>query len=129
MIEYKNSLKNNIVEITVTGKITQADIDETITQIELDLNHHGKLRILEEICSFDGIDPMALWQDANFGLTHLNDFTHVAVVADAKWIRTLAQAIGSVLSAEIKTFERSQIEVARQWLLDAPNFSQHSAIK
>ena len=128
MIDYKNSLKNNIVEITVEGKITQADIDQTITQLKLDLKQHGKLRILEEIRSFEGIDPIALWKDANFGLAHLNDFTHVAVVADVKWMQTLSQAIGSILTAEVKVFERSQIAAAQRWLLNAPDPNQYSAI-
>ena len=57
---------------------------------------HGKLRILEEIRSFEGIDPIALWKDVRFGLAHVNDFTHAAVVADAKWVRTFAEAINSV---------------------------------
>ncbi|MBE9045569.1 STAS/SEC14 domain-containing protein [Pleurocapsales cyanobacterium LEGE 10410] len=129
MIDYKNCLNSNIVEITVEGKITKADIEQTITQLKLDLKHHGKLRILEEIRSFDGIDPIALWQDVNFGLAHANDFTHAAVVADAKWIQTLSQAIDSVLPAQVKVFEQSQIELAREWLLNIPDKSEHSAIE
>ena len=129
MIDYKNHLNNNIVEIIVEGKITKADIEETITQLKLDLKHYGKLRILEEICSFEGIDPIALWQDVNFGLVHVNDFTHAAVVADAKWMRTLFLAIDSVLSAKVKVFEPLQIESAREWLLNAPDPREYSAIE
>lgn len=129
MIEYKNNLDSNIVEVTVEGKITKADIEETITQLKLDLKHHGKLRILEEIRSFGGIDPIALWQDVNFGLAHANDFTHAAVVADAKWMRTISQAVDSILPAKVKVFELSQIELAREWLLNVPDPKEHSAIK
>lgn len=129
MIDYKNHLNSNIVEITVEGKITKADIEETITQLKLDLKHQGKLRILEEIRSFEGIDPIALWQDVNFGLAHPNVCTHAVVVADAKWVQTLSQALNNVLSAEVKVFERSQIESAREWLLNAPDKSEYSAIE
>ena len=115
MIEYRNS-DTNIVEISVEGKVTEADFDQVAAQLKSDIEKHGKLRILEEIRSFEGIDPIALWKDARFGLAHVNDFTHAAVVADAKWMRTLAEAIGSVLSAEVKAFERSQIAAAREWL-------------
>ncbi|MEL6164382.1 MAG: STAS/SEC14 domain-containing protein [Cyanobacteria bacterium J06628_3] len=116
MIEYRNNPENNIVEISVEGKITEADIDQVVAQIKADIEKHGKLRILEEIRSFTGIDPIALWKDAKFGFAHVNDFTHAAVVADAQWMRTISEALGSVLSAEINAFEPSEIEAAREWL-------------
>ena len=37
-------------------------------------------------------------------------------VADAQWMQTIAEAIGSILSAEVKAFEPSEIESAREWL-------------
>jgi SpoIIAA-like len=116
MIEYKSNPNNNIIEIIIEGVITEEDFDQVIAQFEIDIAKHGKLRILEEIRHFDGIDPLALWKDMRFGFTHLNDFTHAAFVADAKWIRTIAEAFGNVLSAEVKAFEPSQIDEARNWL-------------
>jgi hypothetical protein len=90
-----------------------------ISQAHADFKKHGKLRILEEIRSFEGMDPIVLWKDLKFGLPHLNDITHVAVVADAKWMRTFAEAINSVLSAKVKAFELGQIEQTRTWLKSA----------
>ena len=118
-LEYRHNPDNNIVEITIEGKITEADFDRLIPQAQADFKKHGKLRILEEVGNFEGIDPMALWKDLKFGLPHLNDITHVAVVTDTKWMRTYSTAVDSVLSAEVKSFERSQIEVAREWLASA----------
>lgn len=105
MIEYKSNPNNNIVEIIIEGFITEEDFDRVIAQFKIDIEKHGKLRILEEIRHFDGIDPLALWKDIRFGFAHLNDFTHAAIVADAKWIRTITEAFSSVLSAEVKAFE------------------------
>ena len=59
---------------------------------------------------------IALWQDIQFGLSHVNDITHAAVVADAKWMRTFAEALDNVLSAKVKAFEAAQIDEARVWL-------------
>ena len=119
MIEYKNNPNNNIVEIIIEGVITEEDFDQMISRFKVDIAKHGKLRILEEIRHFDGIDPLALWKDTRFGFAHLNDFTHAALVADAKWIRTITEAFGSILSLEVKTFEPSQIDEARNWLENA----------
>ncbi|MBE9047676.1 STAS/SEC14 domain-containing protein [Pleurocapsales cyanobacterium LEGE 10410] len=115
-LEYRNNPDNNIVEITIEGKIVEADFDRLIEQAQADFKKHGKLRILEEVRSFEGIDPMTLWKDLKFGLPHLNDITHIAIVTDKKWMRTYAEAISNVISAEIKAFELSQIETAREWL-------------
>ena len=121
MIEYKNNPNDNIAELAVEGKLTEADFERVIAQIKADIAKHGKLRLLEEIRSFEGMDPIALWKDAQFGLSHVGDFTHVAVVADAEWMRTIATAAGNVLSAEVKAFDRSSIEAARNWLITAPD--------
>ncbi|MGB3263884.1 MAG: STAS/SEC14 domain-containing protein [Microcoleus sp.] len=129
MIEYRNNPNNNIVELTVEGKITEADFDRVVTQMKADIENHSKLRLLEEIRSFEGMDLIALWKDAQFGLNHVNDFTHVAVVADAEWVRTISAAAGNILSAKVKAFERSQIEEARAWLLTAPVQSPTSTEK
>ncbi|WP_414565779.1 MULTISPECIES: STAS/SEC14 domain-containing protein [unclassified Anabaena] len=119
MIEYTNNPNNNIVELTVEGKITEADFDRVVAQIKADIEKHGKLRLLEEIRSFEGIDPITLWKDAQFGLNHVGDFTHAAVVADAEWVRTISAAADNILSAKVKAFERSQIEEARAWLINS----------
>jgi SpoIIAA-like len=116
MIEYKNNPNNNIIEIIIEGKITEEDFDQVVAQLKVDIAKHGKLRILEELRHFEGIDPQALWKDIRFGFAHLNDFTHAALVADTKWLRTLAEAFNSVLSVKVKAFEPSQIDEARNWL-------------
>ena len=118
MIEYKNNPENNIVEIVIEGKITEEDFDRVVSQLKADIAKHGKLRVLEEVRHFEGIDPIALWKDIRFGFAHLNDFTHAALVADAKWMRTLTEVFDRVLSVKVKTFEPSQIEEARHWLAE-----------
>lgn len=119
MIEYKNYPDNNIVELSIEGKLTEVDFEQAIAQMTADIEKHGKLRLLEEIRSFEGMYLMVLWKDAQFGLKHVNDFSHVAVVADAEWMRTIAAAAGNVLSAEVKAFERVSIDAARNWLVTA----------
>ena len=115
MIEYKNNSSNNIVELAVEGKLTEADFDGVIAQLKADIAKHGKLRLLEELRSFEGMDPIALWKDLK-QVRLVDNISRVALVADQKWMRTLAEAAGSVVSAEVKSFERSQITEARAWL-------------
>ena len=128
MIEYRNP-DNNIAEITVEGKITESDFDRVSSQMKADIKQHGKLRLLEEFHSFEGMDPITLWKDANFGLSHIDDFTHIAVVAEQTWMQTIAGAVDSVLSAKVKAFDSSEIEQAREWLANAPEFSHQSKLE
>ena len=42
----------------------RADVSaKVVAQLKANIEKHIKLRILEEICSFTGIDPIALWKD------------------------------------------------------------------
>ncbi|NJR41124.1 MAG: STAS/SEC14 domain-containing protein, partial [Leptolyngbyaceae cyanobacterium CSU_1_4] len=129
MIEYKNNPNNNIAEITIKGKITEADFDRVSSQMKADIDKHGKLRLLEEFHSFEGIDPIALWKDAKFGLAYMDDLTHIAVVAEPTWMQTIASAVDNLLSAKVKAFDSSQIEQAREWLVNAPEPSQDSIVE
>lgn len=128
MIEYKQASDNKIAEIIVEGKVTEADFDRVSAQIGADIGKYGKLRLLEDIRSFEGMDLIALWKDTQFGLKHFNDFSYVAVVADAEWMRTFATAANTVLSAEVKAFERTSIDVARNWLITASGETLESGI-
>lgn len=129
MMEYKRNPDNNIVELAVEGKLTEADFEQVITQLTADIKKHGKLRLLEEIRSFEGMDLMALWKDAQFGLKHVNDFSYVAVVADAEWMRTIATAADNVLSAKVKAFESANIEAARNWLIAAADKTRQPGLQ
>ena len=88
------------------------ELDRVTTQLKENIQKHSKLRILEEIRSFDGIDSITLWKDVQFSLFHVNDFTHAAVMADAKWMRTYAEAMDSILSAKVQAFKLAKIDRA-----------------
>lgn len=62
----------------------------------------------------------AFLKDVVFGLKNWSNFNKVkkcAVVADAKWIRAIADGIDPMFKPEIKTFVPTQIEEARDWVL------------
>lgn len=128
MIDYQKHDTLNLVELTIFGAITEEDFDRVSAQLTADIEQHGKLRLLEEIRSFEGMDPITLWKDVQFSFQHINDFSHVAVVAEAEWVRTISTAIDNILQAQVKAFEPSQIETARTWLETAPEKEQLSGM-
>lgn len=119
MLEYKKDPNSNIAEIIVDGKITDDEMNTVIAQMKADLDKGGKLKLLEDVRNFSGMEPAALFKDARFGFALMKSVSHVAVVSDAQWMRILAETFGRLSPAEIKTFERGQIDAARNWLATA----------
>ncbi|MEL7228238.1 MAG: STAS/SEC14 domain-containing protein, partial [Cyanobacteria bacterium J06576_12] len=114
-LKYIRNEDAHVIEVIVEGKITAADIEHVVEEIEVDLTKHEKLRILEDIREFKGIDPMALWLDLK-QINKLSRISHVAIVADLKWVRTLAEAMSGLYPFEVKVYERAEIAAARVWL-------------
>ena len=60
-----------------------------------------------------------IWDDVRFGISHLGNISHVAVVAHAKWIEILTKVFGPLTKAKVQYFDKSEIEKAREWLRTA----------
>ena len=116
MIGYETRDGSPVVEITVAGKVTDADLREAMARLEADLAQNGKTRVLERIEHFTGIEPAALWTDARLGVPLAQKITRAAVVADAAWIRA-ATGLGRFFTqAEVKAFRPDELEAARSWV-------------
>jgi hypothetical protein len=116
MIEYREDPGSDLVEIVVDGHVSKAEFDDVAARLEAAIARHGKLRVLEEVRSFGGIEPSAFWADLKFGLRHLNHFSRCAVVSDKRWIEILATGTGKLIACEVRHFPPDQIEAARDWL-------------
>ena len=118
---YREVEGTDMVEIELDGAIDRAAFDRIAGQLEHAIARHGRLRLLEVVRSFGGIDPGTLFQDIKFSLRHRNAFSRVAVVTDVGWIRSLARVAGAALtSAEVDLFPLAEIERARAWLRRGP---------
>lgn len=116
MLVYREIPDSALVEIELDGAIDRADFDRIATQLEAAIRRHGKLRLLEVVKSFSGIDPGTLFEDIKFSFRHLNSFSRVAVVTDLVWLKPLATVAGTLSPAEVKVFSLAEIGSARQWL-------------
>jgi len=116
VLEYREDASSNLVEIVVDGRVSKAEFDDVATRLEAAIARHGKLRVLEVVKSFGGIEPAAFWADLKFGLRHLNDFSRCAVVSDRRWIETFAKGVDKVIACEIRHFPPDEIAAARAWL-------------
>lgn len=109
----------NILEFTLDGGMTREEFDRIAAKIEDMLKVHRQIRLVEVIKRMGAIEPSALWEDLKFGPRHLKDFSHVAVVADQKWIEWMAKIGQAMIPAEVRTFHLEQLEEARNWIRQA----------
>lgn len=115
MISYVSESGSPLVEITVEGKVTDAELREAMERMRADLGQ-GKTRVLERIMHFTGIEPAALWTDVRLGVPLAQKITKAAVVADEAWIRGLTDIGGVLTQAEVRTFRPDQLDEARTWV-------------
>ena len=116
MITYATQPNSPVIEIHVSGAITNTELTERMLQMHEDVELHGKARILEFIEDFTGIEPSALWTDIRLGLPLANKVTHVAIVADQAWVRAVTHLGGLFTRATIRIFEPGQEAEARSWI-------------
>ena len=83
------------------------------------VNKGGKIKLLEDIRAFEGMEPAAFFKDPRFGFSMMKSVSHVALVTDAPWLKALAETFNFVSPAQIRVFERARLEEARSWLATA----------
>jgi hypothetical protein len=63
------------VEIEISARVSTEEFDRTAKKLEAFIGRHGRVRVLEIVNHFEGMDAKAFWHDLKFSLRHLNDFT------------------------------------------------------
>lgn len=110
----------NVIEFTVDDGVTKEAFDMVAAKIDSVIQTHGKVRLIEVVHKIGSLEPAAIWADLKFSPNHLKYFSHVAVVADQKWIEWMTIIGKPFLSAQVRVFPLAQIDEARQWILQAP---------
>lgn len=117
MLAYKELDNLAAVEIDISGRVSTEEFDATATKLEAFIARHGRVRVLEIIHDFEGMDATAFWHDLKFSLRHLNDFSRCAIVSDAKFLSIWSAITEPFIDAQVEYFPPDQVEAARDWLL------------
>ncbi|NEQ78265.1 MAG: STAS/SEC14 domain-containing protein [Okeania sp. SIO2D1] len=125
MMEIIPLANQNIIGLSIDGKIEISDIEKVKNLVEERLKSQPKLRVYVEVKSFQGISMEALWEDLKFGLGHMKYFDKKAVVCDAAWVNKLTTASNKIFSnmthIEVKCFSWSEKEQGLEWIIiDTP---------
>jgi hypothetical protein len=116
MIRYSTQPGSPVVEITAEGAITNQELEETIKGLQAEFDQNGKTRVIEIIQHFTGIEPAAIWTDIRLGVPLARKIARVAVVADQRWVRQLAELGHLFTRAKLKVFAPAELGQARAWI-------------
>jgi len=106
-----------VLEVGLSGKITEDDYRHLVPAVERLVKAHGKIRILVEMHDFHGWTAGALWQDIKFDAKHFADIERIAMVGETKWQHGMAVFCKPFTAAKVRYFDREAIGQAREWLL------------
>ena len=119
VLTYTKTPDSNVAEIVVDGKISDEEMNTAMNAMKADLDKGGKIKLLEDIRAFEGMEPAAFFKDPRFGISMMKSISHVALVTDAPWLKALAETFNFVSPTQIKVFERARLAEARTWLAGA----------
>lgn len=115
MLESHQIPDTNILEFTLDGAFTRADYDKLTALADDMIAQQGTIKMIEIFRGLGKMEASAIWADIKWAPRHLKYLTHIAVVADQKWIEWMVGPFKMFVSAEVRCFHLDELEEARRW--------------
>lgn len=116
MIEVVHKPEQDLVTIDASGKLTAADYDLAIPEIEEAIRQaDGPLNLVIDVIGLKGIELAALWKDLKFDVRHFSDFRRIAIVGGNRAQEFGAKASDAFTRAEVRYFGEDSSDHARRW--------------
>ncbi|HEY1732065.1 MAG TPA: STAS/SEC14 domain-containing protein [Terriglobales bacterium] len=123
MIERLRESSGGVLGFRVVGKLTAEDIKDFEPQLDFLIQErkHKPIGILADLSEMHGAELKARWEEMRFLQKHTDHIARMAVVGADKWeeIMAMLTAGASVLEAETRYFETSEILRAWEWVRTA----------
>ncbi|MFG0304790.1 MAG: STAS/SEC14 domain-containing protein [Phycisphaerales bacterium JB040] len=106
-----------VVEIKAEARITHADYQTIIPELERIIEQEGAVRFVLEIPEIESIEPRAILDDLEFDLKHMAEIERCAVVTDTEWMQRAAELWGKLMPrTQVRTFPKSEHTEAQLWV-------------
>lgn len=118
MIQLMSDLPEDTLGLIAEGLVTGADYEQVVMPaIDEKLQQHKHLSLVYHLGeSFEGFDAAAMWDDTRVGLLNLASWERIALVTDVDWIRHATKAFGFVMPCQVRVFENSDLNAAKDWV-------------
>lgn len=117
MIEIIEGLPADTLGLLIKEKLCAQDYqDILIPAAEKKLAEHSRIKMLIRIEDLDKIELAAMWEDTKFGLKHWHDFSHMALVTDLDWMKSMAAFFAPFVPGEVRIYSIEREGEAQEWL-------------
>ena len=118
MIEILPQSDGKTLGVRLTGEVTDEDYGKVfLPALDKLIKEYGKVNCVYYMDEdFEGWTLGAMWDGANFGMKHGNDFEKVAVVGGPRWAEWAMKLKAHFISAELNTFPRDKLDEAWSWI-------------
>ena len=120
MIERLKESGGKAFGFKVTGRLTAAELDAFLPQIEMAIGERGKrtIGVLADLSAMRGAEWAARWEEIRFISQYAEHIERVAVVGASKWEDVKAEVLaGTVLiQAETRYYPAAEILHAWHWV-------------
>jgi SpoIIAA-like len=114
MIELIEGLPNNVVGISVTGRVTKEECRDILAPaVQKSLRWRDNIRLYYELGSRF---PGSGWDDLDLGFEHASRCERIAIVTDIAWVRLTVKAIRFLIPGAIRVFATIEAPQARAWI-------------
>jgi hypothetical protein len=114
-LNYEESGK--LLVARIDGKLTKVEYQHFASEFEKHLCEHGKLNVLVDMNSFDGLEAGAVWEEVKFDVKHFADIERLAAVGDKRWQHIATTFFKPFTKATIRYFDHDiVVDEARKWL-------------
>lgn len=108
--------EDDVVGFEVRGEITEAELEEMLTELESVIAEHGSVNLLVYMPSIPRPELDALDEDLGFWLRHGEDIDRYAVVGESDLLEWVTKAGDRVSSPTCKYFATDERAAAWNWL-------------
>ncbi len=115
MLKVETDMPAGYLELTVDGAVDKEGYQAAVDAVDLLLQSHAQLNVVEVVRNIGWIEPEVWWKDLLFHLAHRNFIHRAAVVSDSGWVGPVTRIFAPFYPAAIRTFGLDQLEHARQW--------------
>jgi hypothetical protein len=110
------SVHDKFLEVDLHGRLTRADYETFVPEIEKQILNRGTIRLLVTMHNFHGWNAWALWEEIKWDAQHFNDIQRVAIVGEKSWQKWMTGICQQFTTASVRYFTPDQLDQAREWL-------------
>ena len=108
--------KGNIIYSIAVEKLDDDDYNKIVPVIQEKIDRYRMIRWYFEMRDFKGWSPGGMWKDLKVDFKNRNNFEKIAMVGSKQWEEGLTNLMKPFTDADIRFFDITQSEEARNWI-------------